>query len=397
MKQRNGSRATRKMRRKGSGSATTLEEQAKSRTTLLQLEPIEVDRLLLDPENPRLESVTTSTDQKELVKAMWREMAVSEVALSIAENGFFEEEPLFAIPADKNGGKQQYYVVEGNRRLTAVKLLLDSELRREVRATDLPAITAKRRAELRTLPVSIYKKREDLWEYFGFRHVNGPKEWDSLSKAAYIACVRRDYKKDLDDIARKIGDQHSTVERIYRGYVLLEQAEAKTDFDREDRSANRFYFSHLYTAATYPEVLEFLGVTAHGALRDNPVPARFLGNLEELMIWLFGSKARAKEPVVQTQAPDLSYLRSVIGSKPALAALRSGTGLKRAHAISLGDARRFEDALAEAKDALQEAKGTVTTGYRGERELLNQMESIEMLSQSVLAEMRNIADRKVRR
>src|SRR5437773_3886988 len=93
---------------------------------------------------------------------------------------------------------QQYYVVEGNRRLTAVKLLVDQELRRQVRATDLPVISAKRRAELKTLPVSIYRKREDLWEYFGFRHVNGPKEWDSLSKAAYIARVRRHYRKDLD-------------------------------------------------------------------------------------------------------------------------------------------------------------------------------------------------------
>lgn len=361
---------------------------------LLQLHSIPIKQLLLDPENPRLESVTNSRDQKDLIKAMWRDMAVSEVALSIAENGFFEEEPLFAIPASKNGAKQQYYVVEGNRRLTAVKLLVDSELRQEMRATDLPAISAKRRSELQALPVSIYKKREDLWEYFGFRHVNGPKEWDSLSKAAYIAKVRRDYEQSLEDIARKIGDQHSTVERIYRGYVLLEQAEAKTDFEREDRSANRFYFSHLYTAATYPEIQDFLGVTAKGALKDNPVSRKNLPHLEELMVWLFGSKSRAKEPVVQTQAPDLSYLRSVIGSKPALAALRSGTGLKRAHAISLGDARRFEDSLAEAKDALQEAKGTVTTGYRGERELLDQMESIDLLAGSVLTEMRSIAKAK---
>lgn len=388
--------STRKSGRRGTVKQPIQGTQPPSRG-LLELQPIEVDRLLLDPENPRLESITTSSDQLELLKAMWRETAVIEVALSIAENGFFQEEPLFAIPVNTNGKKQQYYVVEGNRRLSAVKLLLDVDLRQQVRATDLPAISPQRRTELRTLPVSVYKRREDLWEYFGFRHVNGPKEWDSLSKAAYIAKVRRDYKEDLDDIARKIGDQHSTVERIYRGFVLLEQAEAKTDFQRTDRIANRFYFSHLYTAATYPEVLEYLGVTAQGALKDNPVPARYLSNLEELMIWLFGSKARAKEPVVQTQAPDLSYLRSVIGSKPALAALRSGTGLKRAHAISLGDARRFEDALAEAKDALQEAKGTVTTGYRGDRELLGEMESIEMLSQSVLAEMRNISDRKTRR
>jgi hypothetical protein len=231
-------------------------------TDELNIQHIPVGQLLLDPENPRLESFNPSTDQRELAKILWREMAVDEVAFSIAENGFFKEEPLFAIPAPKEtkeNGEPRYYVVEGNRRLTAVKLLLSSELREYARATDLPTLSAARKHELTTLPVSVYKKKEDLWEYFGFRHVNGPKEWDSLSKAAYVAKVRREYGQSLDDIARKIGDQHSTVERIYRGIVLLEQAERSTAFRREDRVRNRFYFSHLYTAAGYPEILEFLG------------------------------------------------------------------------------------------------------------------------------------------
>jgi hypothetical protein len=361
---------------------------------LLTLKPVSVDRLLLDPENPRLEGIAKSTDQNELIRAMWREMAVSEVALSIAENGYFEEEPLFVIPAPSANGKERFYVVEGNRRLTAVKLLLDPNLRGRLKATDLPTITAARREELKTLPVSVYNKREDLWEFFGFRHVNGPKEWDSLSKAAYIAKVRRDYDKSLEEIARKIGDQHSTVERIYRGYMLLEQAEEMTDFDRVDRMRNRFYFSHLYTAAGYPEVLEFLGTDKEKSLNENPVPKRHLSQLEELMTWLFGSKQRAKEPAVKTQAPDLKYLRSVIKHKPALAALRSGVSLERSYSISLGDTRRFEVAIAEAKDALQEAKGTVTTGYRGDRELLNEMESITVLANSVLVEMRDILEKK---
>lgn len=369
----------------------------------LQVELIDVDQLLLDPDNPRLESVTKGTTQEDLIRAMWREMAVSEVAMSIAENGFFREEPLFAIPAppmagaDKKSIKhQRYIVVEGNRRLTAVKLLLDERLRERVKATDLPDISATRRTELQTLPVSIYATKEQLWTYFGFRHVNGPKEWDSLSKAAYIAHVVRDFGIPLDIISRKIGDQHSTVERIYRGYVLLEQAERDTGFHREDRNRNRFYFSHLYTAASYQEILKFLGTDDKKTLRPNPVPRSHKAQLEELMIWLFGSKERAVDPVVRTQAPDLGRLRAVLGSPPALAALRSGIRLERAFAISQGDERRFEEALAAAKDLLQEAKATVTTGYRGRHDLLEQVDSIILVSQSIRDEMRNIAERRSR-
>jgi hypothetical protein len=361
---------------------------------ILKVESLPVEQLLLDPENPRLEGVIDTTNQLELTKAMWREMAVSEVALSIAENGFFEEEPLFAIPGPQLNGNRSYIVVEGNRRLTAVKLLLDDNLRRLVKATDLPVLNAAERKKLQELPVSVYGKRKDLWAYFGFRHVNGPKEWDSLSKAAYIAKVRKEYGKSLEEITRKIGDQHSTVKRIYRGYVLLEQAEKMTEFKRDDITRNRFYFSHLYTAADYEEVQKFLGTNAENSLCDDPISKKHLPQLEQLMIWLFGSRERDIEPVIQTQAPDLSYLRSVVGNKPALAALRSGISLQRAYAISLGDSRRFEDSLVQAKDALQEAKATVTTGYKGDRDLMDQMESIGTLTASLLDDMRKVARRK---
>ncbi len=356
----------------------------------LKIEFVDVDRLLLDQENPRLSGISNTSKQDELAQVLWNEMAVSEVALSIAANGYFEEEPLFVVPKkpeEKDRDKQQYIVVEGNRRLAAVKLLRDQDLRRIVKATDLPIIDAKQKKNLEQLPVSIYPDKESLWEYFGFRHVNGPKEWDSFSKAAYVATVKRKYNIPLDEIARKIGDQHSTVRRIYRGYVLLEQAEKSTSFKREDRIANRFHFSHLYTAADQIEFQKFLGISPDQPNKDHPVPKSHLDQLQELMIWLFGSKADNKAPAVQTQNPDLKHLRQVLGNKQALYALRSGITLQRAYEISLGDDRRFQEALIRAKDSLQEAKATVTTGYKGDKENLLLMDGILDLSQTISDEM----------
>lgn len=355
----------------------------------IKIEFKNVDSLLFDDENPRLSSFGESTTQDALLRTLWDEMAVSEVALSIAANGYFEEEPLFIVPGDEKKAEQRgkWIVVEGNRRLAAVKLLCSAELRRTLGATDLPEITAQQRAALAQLPVSVYPNKKALWEYFGFRHVNGPKEWDSFSKAAYIASVRRKYGIPLEEIARKIGDQHSTVTRIYRGFVLLEQAEEMTDFKRDDRIANRFYFSHLYTAADQREFQEFLGIDPARSLRDNPVPARHLPQLQELMVWLFGSKSESKSPVVEQQNPHLKWLRRVIGNRQALYALRSGISLQRSHAISLGDDRRFQEALVKAKDALQEAKATVTTGYKGEKETLRVMDGLLDLARSIAQEM----------
>lgn len=355
----------------------------------LKIEFKDVNRLLLDDDNPRLSAIGDAKSQDALAQVLWDEMAVSEVALSIAANGYFEEEPLFIVPGDPNKPEQKdkFIVVEGNRRLAAVRLLREPDLRRAIKATDLPEISAEKCRALDQLPVSIYPDKKALWEFFGFRHVNGPKEWDSFSKAAYIASVRRKYGIALDEIARKIGDQHSTVTRIYRGYVLLEQAEKMTDFDRNDRIANRFYFSHLYTAADQKEFQNFLGIDPERSLKDNPVPKTHLPQLQELMVWLFGSKTEAKSPVVERQNPHLGYLRQVLGNKQALYALRSGISLPRAHEISLGDDRRFQEALVRAKDALQEAKATVTTGYKGEREMLRVMDGLLDLAKSISDEM----------
>lgn len=158
-------------------------------------------------------------------------------------------------------------------------------------------------------------------------------------------------------------------------------------FNKADRVRNRFYFSHLYTAADQPEFQRFLGIQAEKSLGPNPVPKSRLNELLELMEWLYGSKAKQKEPVVLTQSPDLNVLREVISKTESLAALRAGFSVQRAHEISLGDERRFREALTRAKEDMQQAKGSVTTGYSGQGDLWETMEQILRIATSVKEEM----------
>ena len=105
-------------------------------------------------------------------------MAVEEVAMSIAYSGYFEHEPLFVEKDQRDGF---YTVIEGNRRLAAIRLLLDEQLRKRLRATNLPAITQARADQISLLPV-IVTTREDSWRYLGFKHVNGPATWGCTPK-----------------------------------------------------------------------------------------------------------------------------------------------------------------------------------------------------------------------
>ena len=350
-----------------------------------------IEQLLLDEENPRLSSsAVDKPNQEDLIRVLWTEMAVDEVALSIAANGYYRDEALLVIPhRDSKGAPNgRYVVVEGNRRLAAVLLLRDLNLREKIKATSLPSIDDDVRRGLDVLPAFIHPDRESIWAYVGFRHVNGTRPWDAFSKANYVARVHEKFGVLLEDIADRIGDTHLTVVRLYFGYKILRQAEETAGFDKEDRVRNRFYFSHLYTAVAYPEFRSFLGVTEEREKRHDPVPKSKLGELADLMVWLYGRKSTNTQPVVRTQSPDLTRLRNVIGKASALSLLRRGYPLDVAFEDSIGDPRRFREALFAAKEELQKAKATVTTGYAGEEHLVETMEAIVATAQSIAEEMR---------
>lgn len=351
-------------------------------------EDIATEKLYLDKGNPRLIEAGAPNTQREILQVLWRDFAVDEIALSIAANGFFRTEPLFASKEDGH-----LYVVEGNRRLAAVQLLLDGKLRKEVGATDLPSISPAIRDDLKTLPV-VACKREDIWEYLGFKHVNGPQQWQSYSKAQYIAWVRNTLGISLDEIARRIGDQHSTVERLYRALMVLQQAEGAGVFEREDRHKKHFSFSHLYTGLDYPGVEKFLGLPPDDGFRQRPVPPSKMKNLGELCIWLYGSKSRGKPPVVESQNPDLRILDDVLLSKDGVAALRRGLPLTVARDIGKGDEKLFREALVAAKQSLQEARGKLLTGYKGEIDLLVTAQEISELAGSIREEMSSLRGKR---
>jgi hypothetical protein len=318
-----------------------------------------------------------------LLETLWKNQSLDELALSIAQNGFFNEEPLFVV---KEEGK--FIVVEGNRRLATVKLLLDDEIRRKLRATDLPSLTQIQKAELETVPVSIYTDRRDLWAYIGFRHVNGPLTWDSWPKAQYIALVHNTFGVDLDQIALSIGDKNQIVKRLYRGLMVLNQAIEQAGYRLDDRHKKHLSFSHLYTGLDYTGFQQHLGLAKDAGYKPNPISSDYLPNLRELMVWLFGSREDNKLPVIKSQNPDLKKLDDVLKEKNALTALRAGLGLEVSYQLSLGDEVRFRECLTRSKYELQQAKGLAVTGYKGERDLLDLVDEITDISQSLSDEMR---------
>lgn len=340
--------------------------------------------LRLDSANPRLVEFleeNTRPSQDDLLRVLWEEMAVDELVMSIAQSGFMPYEPLLVT---KERG--ELVVIEGNRRLAAVQLLLDVVRRKKVNALDLPKLSPTDARKLERLPV-IFTDRKSAWKYLGVKHINGPKKWDSYAKAQYIAHVADDHGVGLEDIASQIGDKHGTVQSLYRALKVIEQAEEAKVFNRINREKRHFSFSHIETGLRYDNIAKFVGLKDKSDESDHPVPDTHISELGELCTWLYGDKTRSEAAKVQTQSPHLRQLNEVLGKKEAVKALRAGLPLELALEVSYGDDRVFQDALVMTKQHLQKARGTMSTGFSGDQEQLRMANEIADLAADLAEEM----------
>lgn len=351
-------------------------------TTALKTTPIPVKDLHFDRTNPRLAEygVSPQATDDDILTILWDAMDVRELVQSIAASGFFPHEALI-VSCEK--GKN--IVIEGNRRLAAVKVLLNNQIAKK-NGWEVPTLSKIEHDRLASLPV-IISNRKDSWRYLGFKHVNGPAKWSSYAKAKYIAEVHRLYHASLSDIANQIGDRHRTVQRLYRGLMVIEQAEREKVYDREDRFRERLAFSHLYTGLVYDGISSFISLTSEGEETENPVPPKKVKELGELLTWLYGSKKEKRPPVVESQNPDLRRLSAVLDNREAIAALRAGTELAKAFEISRPPTAVFEEALLTAKRELTTAMAHLTTGYDKSEALLRIAGSIATIADDIYIEM----------
>lgn len=331
----------------------------------MEIVPMKADQLHFDLQNPRLVEFKLTSNEDELLNLLWKNMAVDELVLSILAHGFFEHEPIYVVNENN-----QYVVVEGNRRLAAIKAILNpSSIDNGGMKKYEPRITPQLIENLSNrIPVIELKDREEAWRYIGFKHVNGAAKWDSYAKAEYIAQIHNKYGYELSEIASQIGDSNQTTQKLYMGLMVLNQADKMTEFKKNDVYYNRIYFSHVYTAMMYASMQEYLGLNL-GNVCENPIPEEKLPQLQEVMLWLLGSKKSDIEPVVKSQNPGVRQLCQVLSSKEATQHLRVHQDLEAAFEWSRAGEDILSESIVEARAAVQKAMSKAGA-YDGGREIL---------------------------
>lgn len=88
---------------------------------------VELDKLRFDKENPRFVDFNND-DETAIIKFLYDEADLNELIQSISTSGFIDYEPIIV----QREGDDNYIVLEGNRRLGAVRLLRSPELQKNL-------------------------------------------------------------------------------------------------------------------------------------------------------------------------------------------------------------------------------------------------------------------------
>jgi hypothetical protein len=339
---------------------------------------IDPRKLTFDIHNPRFMDEPLQTEE-EIIRYLYDYADVDELIQSILSAGYIDFEPLIVL---RDGN----VVLEGNRRLAALRLIDDANLRERLKVR-LPDIDNPN-AFPETVRVFWVNDRDEARGFIGFKHINGPFKWDALAKAQYAAEWLEDGGK-IETISRTLGDNHSTVRRLVNGWYALKQARER-GFNIDQISRKPFAFSHLYTALTRPDVRRFVGLDGEDLSappRVNPVPEDHEEQFMKLMSWLYGQEDRGEPTLIRSQNPNLNQLTKVLGNTEATLMLMTTRNLETAHERVEPQSKRFDEALVRTATNCEDAAKYVSA-YQGDSTLLQVAENIAIKIDSLLLVMR---------
>lgn len=355
-----------------------------------------VERLRLDLNNPRLFGLARGTSEEAVIAWLHRAADLRELLQSISVNGYLDIEPLVVMREPKGDG---LIVLEGNRRLAALRLLRDPELAVRIGSSEgskvvVPLLADESvRATLDRVSVYPVADRENARSLIGFKHINGPAKWDAYVKARFAAewyKAQQPAGGRLEDIATAVGDRHDTIRRMVFAIHVLDQANDKGLFHIEDRNTAKFNFSHLYTALARPQYMRYLDLGRTWAECDpspDPVPSNKLEELRKVLVWIYGSKTDNKSPIVRSQNPDIRRLAEVLANAEALHILEATCDLNAAYASAESVDTGFAASLIRARDTLRDTAESLRAYDGQDRSLLDMAEDVKVTADAIYRSM----------
>jgi hypothetical protein len=307
---------------------------------------VEIQHLLFDPENPRM-ATDLRADQRKIFRFLVDDIGVEDVLNSLAASGMINGDPLIARPAEAEGN---FYVVEGNRRLAALKLLNGEQIGDGNPEPTVPVVSPEIAETLRRVTVQLGWEQDKLDAYLGYKHVTAAREWAPEAKAKFVLSrCNGDFSDDtLSNFAQRLGTTLPTLRRWVVAHLTLKQAEREGRFNPEEAYQKR-YFGTFYTLLGSQQVQEFLALQT-SPLQNTPVPADHLEQLGEFINWVIGTKQ--SPPVVNSRSQQ--KFDAVLASPSALQYFRAKRNLDGALLYTEFNSGQIAEKLRSAAYTIEE-------------------------------------------
>ena len=251
-----------------------------------------------------------------------RTWSLEELAVSFIENGFWPQEAVMVVEEELYGRSSKLVVVEGNRRIAALKYL------EKAVAGEPVSRTWKKLAEgvqpdakiFTNVPYILAQSREDVTAFIGFRHVTGIKQWAPAEKAEFIARMVDEKNMSYESIGKQLGNRTDTIRRNYIAYRILRQID-DLEIDISEEGLDK-RFSVLFLSLRENGVRTFLSldIKAEPEEAQTPVPEDNRDNLSNFVTWMFGSKD--SKPLF-TDSRDVGNFARILSNDQAVEYLRS--------------------------------------------------------------------------
>lgn len=321
---------------------------------------VPVGRLHFDPHNPRLPQSVDGSNETAVLRWMLEDSTLLDLIGAIAADGYFPGEPVLVSPRPEGAApeaalvdeEQHFLVVEGNRRLAAVVLLTDPtrapSRRRAIEALARENGTAA--APPVELPAIVFRRRVDVLDHLGFRHVTGIKAWSPLAKANYVEQLverarERGETLTLEDIAKMIGSKSWYVGRLLATRTAVDRIKDDREFFESLGVAEEdLPFSLMLVALGRNNIVEYLGLRSANTPELVGLKA---DALRRLATWLFKRNEEGKTALGESR--NMTLLAEVVKSEEAMAVLDAGESIRTAAVLGLDPQEIVRVALEEAE------------------------------------------------
>lgn len=243
---------------------------------------IDLDRIFLDPNNPRFtslrwenisdEHISDENVQKETKRKLEEGFSINKLVDNIQINGFL---PIDRIVVRKFAD-DKYVVLEGNRRICAAKIIMEMYL------SNKELVEQEVIESLQQIKCLVYtgSDKQASWIFQGLRHIIGIHEWPAYNKARLLVQLMEDENLSLTEVGKRFGLTAYGAGQWVRGYYAFMQAAEESEYVHEIDERAYPYLQEIFSRSN-PIFKDWL--------QWNDTEYKFEDNLKfnEFLSWLY--------------------------------------------------------------------------------------------------------------